>query len=185
MTDNDPIALDVTVPDLPGGPTRAVPAGRSDIYEVEGAIGQGGGGIVMKARDRRLDRSVAIKVLPGPHELLLARFEREMRITAKLQHLGVVSVYDTGVWENGLPFHAMRLIEGRTLKQVVADCRTLAERLQLLPNLLVVAEAMAYAHSQAIIHRDLKPSNIIVGPYGETGGHRRGAGQGSGRIRRR
>ncbi len=168
MTDNDPIALDVTVPNLPGGPTRAVPAGRSDIYEVEGVIGQGGGGIVMKARDRRLDRSVAIKVLPGPHELLRVRFEREMRITAKLQHPGVVPVHDTGVWENGLPFYAMRLIEGRSLKQVVADCRTLAERLQLLPNLLAVAETVAYAHSQAIIHRDLKPSNIIVGPYGET-----------------
>jgi tRNA A-37 threonylcarbamoyl transferase component Bud32 len=165
MADTDPNALDDTAPYEEPAVT---PGGRSDIYEIVGTVGRGGGGIVLKARDRRLDRHVALKILSGPDDALRLRFEREMRITAKLQHAGVVPIHDTGLWGEDQPFYVMRLVEGQSLKQVLAERTTLAARLQLLPNLLAVAETMAYAHSRAIIHRDLKPSNIIVGSYGET-----------------
>jgi serine/threonine protein kinase len=167
MADKDLIALDTTVVHDDDAPADT-PGGRSDIYEVEGTVGQGGGGVVLRARDRRMDRYVALKILAAPDEAMRVRFEREMRITAKLQHPGVVPIHDTGLWGDKVPFYSMRLVEGRSLRQVLDERHTLAERLQLLPNLLAVAETMAYAHSQAIIHRDLKPANIIVGAYGET-----------------
>jgi WD40 repeat protein len=139
-----------------------------EYYVVEGEHGRGGIGIVMRARDRRTDRVVALKQLQSLAPEARLRFEREMRITARLQHPGVVPVLETGRFASGEPFYAMKLVQGRSLKEVIAETKTLDERIALLPHVLAVAETIAYAHSQRIIHRDLKPSNVIVGSYGET-----------------
>ncbi|MGZ3426323.1 MAG: WD40 repeat domain-containing serine/threonine protein kinase, partial [Polyangia bacterium] len=101
-------------------------------------------------------------------ELLEARFLREASITARLQHPSIVPVYQTGRLSTGEPFYTMKLITGRSLKELIIAAPTLAERLALVPNLLAAADAMAYAHSHGVIHRDLKPSNIMVGAFGET-----------------
>src|SRR5437764_977394 len=71
-------------------------------------------------------------------------------------------------WPTGEPFYTMKLVSGRPLSAVAAEAKTLEERLALLPNIISVADAMAYAHSRKIIHRDLKPANVLVGDFGET-----------------
>ncbi|HEY0252091.1 MAG TPA: serine/threonine-protein kinase, partial [Kofleriaceae bacterium] len=115
--------------------------------------------------DRRLGREVAIKELLVDSDELARRFEREARITARLQHPSIVSVHEAGRWPNGKPFYAMKLVSGRSLWDALH--RT-PQPLSLLPNLLAVADAIAYAHAQRVIHRDLKPNNIILGEFGET-----------------
>ena len=129
-------------------------------------IGRGGMGRIVRARDRRLGRSVAIKELLD--ERLRARFEREARLTARLQHPAIVSVHEAGRWPSGEPFYAMKFVAGRPLDQVIAGTKTLAERLTLLPHFTTVVEAIAYAHSERVIHRDIKPHNILIGAFGET-----------------
>src|SRR6185503_8592370 len=75
---------------------------------------------------------------------------------------------EAGRWPSGEPFFAMKLVSGRPLDKVIAELRTLEERIALLPRIAAAADAMAYAHSQRVIHRDLKPANILIGEYGET-----------------
>jgi len=134
--------------------------------------GTGGMGRISRARDRRLGRVVAIKQLrrglePAEHAALSRRFEREVRLTARLQHPAIVGVYEAGRFGDGEPFYAMPLLRGVPLGTELARRATLAERLALLPYLTTVAEAVAYAHEQGIVHRDLKPSNILIGTFGE------------------
>src|SRR5262249_43440318 len=136
-----------------------------DNYVRGREIGRGGMGHIVRARDRRLGRSVAIKELRD--ERLRARFEHEARLTARLQHPAIVSVYEAGRWPSGAPFYAMKYVAGRPLDQVVAGMKTLDERLGVLPSVTTVVEAIAYAHSERVIHRDLKPHNILIGPFGE------------------
>lgn len=131
-------------------------------------IGRGGLGRILKAHDRRLGRTVAVKELIQERPESAARLLREAFITARLQHPAIVPVYEAGYWINGAPFYAMKMVSGRSLQEVIAEAKTLAHRLALLPNLISVAEAVAYAHSEEIIHRDLKPLNILVGSFGET-----------------
>jgi eukaryotic-like serine/threonine-protein kinase len=138
------------------------------FYEVEAEQGRGGIGVVLRAKDRRLGRRVALKQLQDVNASSQERFEREMRFIARLQHPGIVPIHEAGCWDTGMPFYSMRLIEGRSLREHIEAANSLDERLILLPNLLTVAETIAYAHSQGIIHRDLKPGNVIVGAYGET-----------------
>jgi len=140
----------------------------SSDYVIEAEAGRGGVGIVYRARDRRLGRVVAVKELQKDDPTARLRFEREMRITARLQHPGVVPVHEAGRWPTGEPFYAMKLVEGSSLKARVAEAPTLAARLALLPSLIAVAETMAYAHAHKVTHRDLKPANVIIGAYGET-----------------
>jgi WD40 repeat protein len=123
---------------------------------------------VLGAHDNRLQRTVAIKVLLRHGPETEARFLREARITARLQHPGIVPVYEVGVHADGEPYYAMKLIAGRPLRDLIAEADTFAARLGLLPCVLAVADAIAYAHSQGIVHRDLKPANIIVGDFAET-----------------
>ena len=138
-------------------------------YIVDEEYARGGLGRVLAARDLRLGRQVAIKELLSPTGALLDRFRREVAVTARLQHPAIVPVYDSGTWSNGGPFFVMKLVSGgRTLKTIVQEARTLNERIALLPNVIAVADAIAYAHHEQIIHRDLKPSNVLVGPFGET-----------------
>ena len=91
-----------------------------------------------------------------------------MKLAARLQHPGVVPVYDAGFWPSGEPFLVMKLVLGQSLARVIRDADTRADRLALLPHVIAAAEAVAYAHDQGIVHRDLKPSNILVGAFGET-----------------
>jgi WD40 repeat protein len=140
----------------------------NDHYQRGEELARGGLGRILRGRDRRLGRPVAIKELLRETPMTRARFAREAQITARLQHPGVVPIYEAGVWPSGEPFYAMRLVAGRPLSAAIGEAATLTARLGLLSRLLVVAETMAYAHSQNVIHRDLKPSNILVGDYGET-----------------
>ncbi len=137
-------------------------------YVISGEIAKGGMGRVLDARDLRLGRPVAIKELLPRNRDAARRFEREARITAQLQHPSIIHVYEAGVWPGGEPFYAMTKVSGRSLDKVVAERPALTERLGLLPNVIAIADALAYAHSQDVIHRDLKPSNVLVGEFGET-----------------
>jgi WD40 repeat protein len=137
-------------------------------YAIDHELARGGMGRILEARDRRLGRSVAIKEVLHLDETALARFEREARITARLEHPGIVHVHEAGRWPSGQPFYAMKLIRGRPLDACIAQTPTFGARLALLPTVIAVVDALAFAHSQHVIHRDLKPANVLVGDYGET-----------------
>jgi hypothetical protein len=143
------------------------PGSKLGPYEVTGALGAGGMGEVWRARDPRLGRDVAIKVLPaslaGDPERL-ARFERECRLLASLNHPHVASVLgleDAG----GVPALVMELVEGPTLADRIAKDGAIG-----LPEALAlsrqVADAVEYAHERGIVHRDLKPGNVKLTPEG-------------------
>jgi WD40 repeat protein len=159
----EPLPLTVPVPETPG--LRKVDR---DEYDVELEIARGGLGRILKGWDRRLQRPVAIKELLIGGGRAAARFVREARVSARLQHPSIVPVYEAGRWPDGELFYTMKMISGASLKEAIDKTRTLDERLVLVPNIISVADAMAYAHGQRVIHRDLKPSNILVGPFGET-----------------
>jgi serine/threonine protein kinase len=137
-------------------------------FELQGELARGGLGRVMRARDPRTGRVVALKEVLRPSPDLIARFAREAMVTANLQHPAIVPVYEVGRWPSGEPFYAMKLVRGRALDALIADASTTAARVALLPHVIAIAEALAYAHSERVIHRDLKPANVLVGPYGET-----------------
>jgi eukaryotic-like serine/threonine-protein kinase len=136
------------------------------VFEGGPELAHGGMGRILRARDRRLGREVAIKEVLSPK--MRARFEREVAITARLQHPAIVPVYEAGTWPNGTTFYAMRLVSGGTLDEAIHNAKTLEERLALLPKIIAVTDALAYAHEHRIIHRDLKPGNVLVGEHGET-----------------
>jgi eukaryotic-like serine/threonine-protein kinase len=137
-------------------------------YVSLGELAQGGIGRISRAHDGRLKRHVALKELLDPSPEAEERFVREALVTARLQHPAIVPVYDAGRWPTGEAFYAMKLVSGRSLAEVVDGARSFEDRLALLPHVLAVAEAIAYAHSEGIIHRDLKPGNVLVGAFGET-----------------
>ena len=99
----------------------------------------------------------------------LRRFQRETRITARLEHPSIVPVHDAGISPSGAPFYVMRKIGGRPLEELVgraADARRTGSR--CVPHIVAAAQAIAHAHERGIVHRDIKPSNILVGELGET-----------------
>ncbi|HTR54102.1 MAG TPA: serine/threonine-protein kinase [Kofleriaceae bacterium] len=148
--------------------TYAWPDDDPTRYEPIGEHARGGLGRVVRAIDMRLGRTVAVKQLLQHDEWHERRFVREALITARLQHPGIVPVLEAGRWPTGEPYYVMKLVEGRTLKELVTEARTFGERLALLPNVIAIADAVAYAHGEGVIHRDLKPANVIVGAFGET-----------------
>ena len=155
---------------LPRRAVKVVSASDDGRYELGDELARGGGGRVCKAFDRKLGRDVAIKF---PHDdeegvALRLRLEREARILARLEHPAIVPIHDTGTWKDGTPYFAMRLLGGRTLKDAMRAATTFEARLELLPVVKAIAEAMAYAHRQGVIHRDLKPTNVLVGELGDT-----------------
>lgn len=137
-------------------------------YQLLAEHGRGGLGRVYRAHDRELGRDVALKELLQPTHHSEARFFREVLITARLEHPGIVPVHEAGRWPDGTPFYSMKLVAGRPLGELLAEAEAVGARLALLPHLIAVADAIAYAHDRQIIHRDLKPSNVIVGDFGET-----------------
>ncbi len=135
-----------------------------DRYRIEAKLGQGGMGVVYKARDTQLDRVVAIKVLP-PEMVASAerkqRFVQEARAASALNHPNIVTVYDVRS-DEGVDFIVMEYVEGRTLDQTIVS-RGL-EVTRSLRYAAQIADALARAHEAGIVHRDLKPSNVIVTP---------------------
>ncbi|RMH21962.1 MAG: hypothetical protein D6696_04455 [Acidobacteria bacterium] len=146
-------------------PTRAVAwrhrPRRVGRYEILHQIGQGGMGVVYRARDPRLDREVAIKMLP-PTELDAAseeRFQREARIVAAMDHPAIVPIHDLGRHQGSIYF-VMPLVTGTTLRQLIGEgSLELAEILEIGAQ---VAEALDYSHGRGVVHRDVKPANVMV-----------------------
>lgn len=135
-------------------------------YQITGRIGQGGMATVYKAHHTKLDRDVAIKVLYqefGAQPDFLARFEREARIIARLDHPNIVPVYDFSEYE-GQPYLVMKICQGRTLESLLRAGPLSNE--QILRLLTPIADALTYAHSQGVLHRDIKPSNILIDENG-------------------
>jgi WD40 repeat protein len=137
-------------------------------YHILCEHGRGGLGRVSRAHDRSLGRDVAIKELISPGRIGELRFLREALITARLEHPGIVPIHEAGRWPDGTPFYAMKLVAGRPLRDLIAERKTVDQRIGLLHHVIAVADAIAYAHGRNIIHRDLKPANVIVGDFGET-----------------
>ncbi|MBL8843118.1 MAG: protein kinase [Planctomycetes bacterium] len=148
-----------------------LPAQLSARYRIEGEIGRGGVGIVLRGRDLELNRVVALKVLRPEHvahEGLTRRFVEEAQIGGQLEHPGIVPVHEMGRAPDGRPFFVMKLIQGRTLADLLAARGdTPAERARFLAIFEQVCLTVAYAHARGVIHRDLKPANVMVGAFGE------------------
>ena len=133
-------------------------------YHVVSVIGRSGVSTVLKATDRRVGRTVAIKVLTGAADnpdLLLLKFYRQAKDTPKLRHPNIVTVYELG-YENGLPYLVMEYLEGKSLDAVIAARRPMpiAERLKIVGQ---ICAGLSYAHQQDLVHRDIKPGNVVVG----------------------
>jgi tetratricopeptide (TPR) repeat protein len=131
-------------------------------YELLEEIARGGMGVVYRARQVRLNRQVAIKMILGGHlasTTELARFRAEAETAARLQHPNIVAIHEVGDYA-GQPFFSMDLVAGRNLAHLVRD-RSLGAR-RAASYLKTIAEAVHYAHSRGVLHRDLKPSNILI-----------------------
>ncbi len=144
------------------------PAEGAPRYRDTRTLGQGSIGVVKVVFDGRLDREVAHKSLKMASSAATARFLREARITASLEHPGIVPVHDIGQQADGSWFYTMRFVRGKTLEERMAACTTLEQRLRLLPHFVDLCQALAYAHHRGVVHRDIKPANVIVGEFGET-----------------
>lgn len=133
-------------------------------YEVLAYVGQGGMGIVYKARDRQFNNLVALKVLFAdrvPDAKSVARFQQETRAASRLDHHCLTRVYDFGIAESGQPYFVMEFVAGVTLAQKIAQEGQLSIE-EALRIFILVCEGLEHAHGQQIVHRDLKPSNIIL-----------------------
>jgi tetratricopeptide (TPR) repeat protein len=132
-----------------------------DRFTIERELGCGGMGTVYLAHDNHLSRRVAVKVLPEGLSATIGaeRFAREIRVTARLVHPGIVPLFDSGSMNDRL-YYVMPFVDGPTLKAHIAATGTLSvdETLSLARD---VAEALSYAHAQGVVHRDIKPENIF------------------------
>ncbi len=137
-------------------------------YTIQSEIARGGMGRVVEATDTLLGRTVALKEALSLDPDALRRFQRETRITARLEHPSIVPVHDAGISISGQPYYVMRKVGGRPLEELVARADLLEKRLALVPHVVAAAQAIAHAHERGIVHRDIKPSNILVGDHGET-----------------
>jgi eukaryotic-like serine/threonine-protein kinase len=150
-------------------------------YEDLGLIGRGGMGEVRRVRDRVMGRILAMKLLPAEQvgdAVTQARFLAEARLTACLQHPGIVPVHECGALPDGRLWFAMKEVRGRTLEALIHPPGHAGARPEptvpspealrrLLDVYLRVCEAVAYAHGRGVLHRDLKPENVMVGEFGE------------------
>lgn len=147
-------------------------------YAVDEELARGGVGCIHVVRDRELMRTLVMKTLidgSAVSDYVLQKFVEEAQITAQLEHPNIVPVHDFGYFSGGEVFFTMKLVQGRTLKDIVkklraGDAQTAREftRTRLLTIFQQVCMAIGFAHSRGVIHRDIKPSNVMVGDYGET-----------------
>jgi eukaryotic-like serine/threonine-protein kinase len=154
----------------PGGPTPSLTAESVELqpgatlshYQVQARIGRGGMGTVYRARDTRLERDVAIKVINAEIAAdadRIARFHREATILAALNHPGIVVIHDTGQ-EKGLSYLVTELVDGTTLRTVLRDDGAVGSR-RVIEIAAQIADALNAAHTLGILHRDLKPENVM------------------------
>jgi WD40 repeat protein len=170
-------------PARPAGGPADEPPDAGGRYELRGLHAEGGIGQVWRAFDTELGRDVALKLLRPDRAgdpALESRFLHEARVTGRLQHPGIVPVYELAPGaaagpDDQPPFYTMRLVQGRTLTEAirayhvrrVIRTATPVERATLLNAFVGVCNTIAYAHAQGIVHRDLKPENVALGDYGE------------------
>jgi serine/threonine-protein kinase len=140
-------------------------------YRINSWIGGGAMGDVFRGRDTDLGREIALKALREDHRgdtKLARRFVEEAQIGGQLVHPGIVPTYELGRLADGRPFFTMKLVQGRTLHDLLAARGSEAADLpRFLSIFEAVCQTVAYAHARGVIHRDLKPSNIMVGGFGE------------------
>ncbi|GAA1752710.1 serine/threonine-protein kinase [Streptomonospora arabica] len=144
----------------------------ADRYELTAPLGQGGMGVVLRGYDRRLDRRIAVKLVSRTHlsasgtqaDVLVERFLRETRMTARVEHPGVPAVYDAGT-ENGELYLVMQLVEGQNLGDFLAQRGPLPVEGAAAVG-AQLASVLAAAHAGFLVHRDIKPPNVMVGPDG-------------------
>ncbi|MFN9333105.1 MAG: protein kinase domain-containing protein [Planctomycetota bacterium] len=150
-------------------------------FTLEGELGKGGMGVVLRVHDQFLNRRLAMKVLlergtPRDEEekrlvhQLLGRFLEEAQVTSQLDHPGVVPVHELGLAQSGKVFFTMRMVKGKTASERFADAYHQRNEWDLtrgLEVILKVCDTMAYAHDKGVLHRDLKPGTVMVGRFGE------------------
>jgi serine/threonine protein kinase len=146
-------------------------------YKVLTTIARGGMGVVMQARDLRLRRTVAMKVMKTSNQFSrenVLRFIDEAQLTGQLEHPNIVPLYEIGLDEHGETFYTMKYVRGITLDEVLRGLRNGNERTvakyplgTLLTIFQKICDGVAYAHSKGVVHRDLKPENVMIGSYGE------------------
>lgn len=147
---------------VPRVPAHDGPPPIFGTYELLEEIGRGGMGVVYKARQRSLKRTVAIKLLVSgaySSESLLRRFQIEAESAASLQHPGIVGIFEFGENDNQ-PFYTMEFVEGRNLSDVSGGRPMAPARAATYAR--AISEAVQYAHTRGILHRDLKPSNVLI-----------------------
>ncbi|MCC7010713.1 MAG: protein kinase [Acidobacteria bacterium] len=144
------------------------PGSRFGPYELTALLGAGGMGEVYRARDTRLGRDVAVKVLPAGAQSAEARqrFAREARVVAALQHPNICGVYDVGDTPDGHGYLVMELLQGETLQQQIARASPPPPLDHVLDTAAALADALEAAHAAGVVHRDIKPANIVLTPRG-------------------
>ena len=162
-------ALDATITKTGTDPELdAVRLAFHERFVVESLLGRGGMGAVYKARERALDRTVALKIVPEhrAHDTqFVERFRREARIAARLRHPRIVSVHEVGMM-GPFPYFSMDYIEGGTLRSVVQRRKALPSE-DAVSIVTEVARAVAHAHAKHVVHRDLKPENVMIDGEGD------------------
>ncbi len=150
-----------------GGEWRCDPGRTLAHYEVIESIGAGGMGVVYRARDTQLDRSVALKVV-GENALVNAqaqsRLMREARTASALNHSNICTVYEAGI-SDGVTYIAMELVDGKSLNAILSGGPLPVET--VLRYGIQIAEALAHAHERGVVHRDLKCANVVITPAGQ------------------
>jgi serine/threonine protein kinase len=146
--------------------TPDIPSLEGTRYVLLNRVGRGGMGVVYAARDDKLGRRVALKVLDAPERSgdLARRLIREAQVLATLEHPGIVPVHDVGALQDGRVFYTMKLVEGQRLDKYIKTVPSVPDRLRLF---LRICETLAFAHARGVLHRDVNPTNIMVGPFGE------------------
>src|SRR5438094_3927954 len=139
-----------------------------DEYEILDELGRGGMAIVFKAREKQLEREVAIKVLPFSlafDKEFVERFQREARTSAKLEHPGIIPIYRVGK-SGRVIYFVMKFLRGKPLASVLGARGSLPPA-EIRQVLVQVSRALAYAHKSGIVHRDIKPDNIMFDEHGQ------------------